>query len=359
VAIESLTLAVELFNRPNPTARAAGVLLPLQHGLEMLFKSVIYEKRGTIRQKGEQHSLKFSKCLGILRSDLGLLDEREALIAEMVDAHRDALQHYGSVITHQQLYVDAMGALTVFDDLHHRAFNGRLGDLPEFSELPLALTSKPPRSLHALVSSDFGEIKKLLAPRRRARTEAAELLRPHVLTDRAAQHPQAVQQPTDLELERMLDEIKAGRSWQKLLPGLADLALDHDDSVSFGLHIISRSKAPDGAIPARLVREGEPGAEEAVVYQERDRLKRFPFNQKALIERTDGANQEQVRAVIYLLKVKDDPKLYTEGTIGKVPFAQYSHEALAAVRRAVEDGRIPEAVAAYRQRPTARKPRGS
>lgn len=35
-ATESLTLAVEVFNGPSPTARTQGVLLNLQHSFEML-----------------------------------------------------------------------------------------------------------------------------------------------------------------------------------------------------------------------------------------------------------------------------------------------------------------------------------
>jgi hypothetical protein len=357
VSVESLTLAVEVFNRPNPTARTAGVLLPLQHALEMLFKAVIFEKRGTIREVGEDHSYRFSKCLRILRSDLCLLDESEVLIAEATDAHRDAVQHYGSLIRHEQLYVDAMGTLTVFDDLHDRVFRTRLADLPEFRDLPLALTSHPPKSLHTLVSSDFREIKRLLEPGRRARAEAAELLRPHVLTDRARRHPHEVVQPGERELEQMLKKIKGGATWIRLLPGLARLELSTTPEVSFGLHLISKARAPPDAIPAKLVSSEDPDAADAIAFRERDKFNQFPFNQKTLITQVDGANTDQVRALIYWLRVKDDPKLYIEGKISKMPFAQYSHAAVRVVRDALADGKLPDALAAWRARPTARRHR--
>lgn len=357
VSVESLTLAVEVFNRPNTTARTAGVLLPLQHALEMLFKAVIFEKRGTLRDKGEKHSFKFSKCLGILRSELRVLDERDALIAEMVDAHRDAVQHYGSIVRHEQLYVDAMGALTVFDDLHERVFSSRLADLDEFRDLPLALTSTPPKDFHTLVSRDFLAIRDLLGPKRRARAEAAELLRPHVLTERAATNPQQVEQPTERELDRMLNEIKAGRSWQKLLPGLSKLTLDQDRDVSFGLHLITKSKAPADAIPAKLVKEADPEAGDAIAVERRYLERDYPFIQKTLIENVEGVNQEQVRAIIYLLGIKEDTKMYAEGKLGRMPYALYSHAALRAIRHAVAEGRVEEAVQAYKKRPTYR-PRG-
>jgi len=50
--MESLTLAVEVFNRPSPTARTQGVLLHLQHAFEMLLKAAIWEERGRIQPKG-------------------------------------------------------------------------------------------------------------------------------------------------------------------------------------------------------------------------------------------------------------------------------------------------------------------
>lgn len=51
-AIESLTLSVEVFNRPSPVARAQGVMLPLQHAFEMLLKAAVWERRGAIQPKG-------------------------------------------------------------------------------------------------------------------------------------------------------------------------------------------------------------------------------------------------------------------------------------------------------------------
>jgi hypothetical protein len=48
VALESLTFAIEVFNRPSPIARVSDVLLRLQHALEMLFKATVCERRGTL-----------------------------------------------------------------------------------------------------------------------------------------------------------------------------------------------------------------------------------------------------------------------------------------------------------------------
>jgi hypothetical protein len=44
-AVDSLTLAIELFNRPSPTARDHAVPMLLGHTFEMLLKSIIYQAR--------------------------------------------------------------------------------------------------------------------------------------------------------------------------------------------------------------------------------------------------------------------------------------------------------------------------
>jgi hypothetical protein len=108
-AVESLTLAVEVFNQPSTVARTSGVLLHLQHALEMIFKAAILEKQGAIVPKRGKIAYSFSECLGILKNGYQLMDERQALAAALVDSHRDAVQHYGSRLREQALYADRDG----------------------------------------------------------------------------------------------------------------------------------------------------------------------------------------------------------------------------------------------------------
>ena len=44
-AVESLTLAIELFNRPSPVGREYATVMMAAHSFEMLLKAVIYENR--------------------------------------------------------------------------------------------------------------------------------------------------------------------------------------------------------------------------------------------------------------------------------------------------------------------------
>lgn len=122
--VESLTLAVEMFNRPLPVARTQGVLLNLQHAFEMLFKALIWEDRRRIQPPGSGKSFSFKKCLGILGS-MGLLSEDEKITAATIDAQRDSVQHQGADVTEERLYVAAMSGLRLFDELLHRGFGER------------------------------------------------------------------------------------------------------------------------------------------------------------------------------------------------------------------------------------------
>jgi HEPN domain-containing protein len=47
-AINSLLLAIEMFNRPHEAGRTEAVLMLLQHAFEMCLKAAIYEKRRAI-----------------------------------------------------------------------------------------------------------------------------------------------------------------------------------------------------------------------------------------------------------------------------------------------------------------------
>lgn len=54
-AIESLRLAIELYNRPHSTARKTSVLMLLGHAFEMLLKASIVENGGSIHTEGDNN----------------------------------------------------------------------------------------------------------------------------------------------------------------------------------------------------------------------------------------------------------------------------------------------------------------
>ena len=126
-AINSLLLAIELFNRPQEAGRAEGVVILLQHAFEMLIKGAIYQNRGTIFGTGEDVAYGFNRCLGIARSDLNILNEDEACTLAILDGLRDCAAHYLLDLTEQALYLHAQTAVTLFNQLLSSAFDERLG----------------------------------------------------------------------------------------------------------------------------------------------------------------------------------------------------------------------------------------
>jgi hypothetical protein len=345
-AVESVVLAVEMFNRPATYARAAGVLLPLQHALEMLFKAAIYEARGTIFPRGGAVSFKFSECLSILRSNLNLLTDDQVLVAASIDAHRDAVQHHGSGLREQFLFVDAMSGLTLFRDTLLAAFHERLGDYPAFTGRTLPVAVDPPREFTAIVDSDMRYIADLLRPGHRRRAEAMGLLRPYVLMERVTAVGEAVAQPTDDEMDALADRVRLDPDWTRLLPGIARLAFDSSSSMAYELRITKSKDAP----PVRLVSPEEPAAGEAGAILEVEVLKRFPFNVTEL-GRQASVNQFEAEAIVFASGFQSDPSLHRAVDVGSSSRPQivhrYSHKALKTMREVVERGGLREARGRY------------
>src|SRR5690349_11888822 len=95
-AVESLTLSVELFNRPSDAGRVHGVLIFMDHSFEMLLKACIVHKGGKIREARAKETIGFSSCVRKAFSDgeIRFLEEEEVLVLQSLNGLRDAAQHY-------------------------------------------------------------------------------------------------------------------------------------------------------------------------------------------------------------------------------------------------------------------------
>lgn len=353
MGLESLTLAVEMFNRPLPTARAQGVLLNLQHAFEMLFKAILWEETRRIQPPGSGKSFSFKHCLGVLRGR-GLLNEDEAMTAATIDAHRDGVQHQGADVTEERLYIDAMSGLRLFDELLYRAFSERLANYPAFAGRMLPIAASPPRELHVLTTNDVERVRDLLKPSKHRRAEAYALLRTLLASEQVANDAMAdIEQPTEGALDRVARQMQNTDDWTKLFPGLARQTLTEDEDVIYKLRIVKRG---DDAAPVRVVKPGEPGAEDAASLLKYNLMDQYPFGLKALGEQT-GLNQYDAQAVVHLLGIKTRDEAFKEFRVDKVSFAHYSHQALREVREAVRANRLREARAAYSEYQRAKRER--
>jgi hypothetical protein len=343
-SMESLTLSVEVFNRPSPVARTQGVLLNLQHAYEMLLKAIIWDDRGRIQPKGGGNSYSFRECIGIVRG-MGKLSEDDAVTAMTIAGQRDAVQHQGAAVTDERLYINAASGLRLFDDLLSRCFGERLADHPDFAHRMLPITAQPPRELHLLTSSDVDHIRDLLKPPRRRHAEALALLRTLVVSEQVADDPTAeVRQPTEGQLERIAKKLQETDDWTKVLPGLARLSLERDEGQTYNLRIV---KSKDAA-GVRVVRRGEEGAEDAVSILKVSELEHYAFYLKDLASKA-GLTQYEAQAFVHLLDIKNDSESYREMWMGKQLHKRYSGRALKLIRDARDAGRLEEAKASLRE----------
>ena len=67
-AVDSVRLAIELYNRPHPVARKKSVLMLLGHSFEMLLKAAILENGGSIHTQGENNqTIGLKKAINLCR----------------------------------------------------------------------------------------------------------------------------------------------------------------------------------------------------------------------------------------------------------------------------------------------------
>lgn len=342
-AINSLLLAIELFNHPHDAGRTEAVLILLQHAFEMLLKAAIYQARGTIFDPGEGISYRFDKCLGIARSDLGILNEDQAVTLSILDGERDCAAHNLLDLTEQALYVHTQTAVTLFDKVLTSVFSERLADHLPTRVLPVS--TNPPQDMLTFLDSEFSQIKELLGPRRRRRAEVSGRLRHVMIIESNISGDR--RQPTDLGVTRVIARVNAGDTWQSIFPGIATL---HLDTGGHGLSVSMRFTREPTAAPVRTVRPGEPGADEAVLVREVNLQDRFSMGVRKLAHNL-GLTEYLTLALIYSMKLRSDSECYREFTMGESSlFKHFSPLALERLRQAKETMDLSEVQRQYKER---------
>lgn len=317
-AVDSLVLAVEIFNRPSDRGRPDAVLISLDHAFEMLLKAGIVHRGGKIREPRAKQTIGFDACVRRALSDgtVRFLTEEQALVLQTINALRDAAQHYLLEISEQQLYLHAQAGVTLFDDLLRELFGERLGSFLPERVLPVSVS--PPRDLAVLMANEVQEIAALLEPGRRRRVEARSRVRSIAIMEASVEGQRV--QPGRGDLDRLLDRISAGNDWTTIFPGVAALRLDTDgDGIPFSLRIVKA----DDALPIRLVSESDdPGA--AVVAVKRvNELDYYSLGHQQVAERV-GLTGPRTTAVIRALDLQSDQEYFKEIRIGSQVYKRYS-----------------------------------
>ena len=105
-----------------------------------------------------------------------------------------------------------------------------------------------------MIEADFRQIKALIAPGSRKQIDAKAKLKSLALVEASLSGVRS--QPSEYEINKLVREIRGGKSWKSLFPGIASLQLDTKGT---GINVDIRITKKTGD-PVHLVREGTPGA---------------------------------------------------------------------------------------------------
>lgn len=339
-SIESLILAIELFNRPSEIARSHGVLMFLQHSFEMLLKAAILQKTGRIHPKDDGYTYSFKSCLQIANEQLGILTRDGKITLEILDEQRDQAVHFYADVSEDMLYVHAQSSVTLFAELLQSAFARNLA-----TELPsriLPISTRPPNELQSLLWSELQEVDKLLqAGQRRGAQAAAKLRSVLAFTVGTREDGQRI---NEQEIEDAIQQRRNKGDWAIILPEVVQLDLTANGTGVPVFFKISKN-SPVG------LKIAKPGEEVVgtLVKQEVDLWDVFNLTLNDIKAKL-GLNQFETQALIYDLGIKNNQDLYRELRRHSQTIKGYSKKALDLMRDELSKKDMKEVVTRYKRR---------
>lgn len=344
-AVESLTLAIELFNRPSPLGREHATVMMAAHAFEMLLKAVIYEERKKVGFKSGDRSFGLGKCIDVAMSGLGVIDADDRVVLRTLRAERNDATHDFITISDDVLWLQLRSAVTIFQKVLLGLTGQDLSEVMPGRVLPVSAT--PPTDVALVVGKEVEQITELLTPSKRRGAEARARLLPIIALDRAARGLD--DSPTEAEIKMVMDDLKARKEWKVVFPGVVGLRVADGSGSSDLVQEISLKIDPKrGDLAVRLAREGE----DAVAYRVVDTFDRYSVKLSKFGPKL-GLNRYEGYAVIDALKLRSDETCYHEKRTpkGNVQFQGLSPKALDRARMALADDPdlVEKAVADYKR----------
>jgi hypothetical protein len=321
-ATDSLFLSIDHFNRPSERGRHEAVLIFLDRAFELLLKAAVLHLGGKIRETRSSHTIGFDKCVRKCVSETKCLTEEEALTIQNINTLRDAAQHYVISLSEQHLYLHAQSGLTLFNAVLKTVFAKQTSDF--FPERVLPITTSPPESLASVIRAEFNDVKKLVAPKSRKRLEALAKLRALAVLERSLAGERT--QPSPKELADYVRQIRDGKRWTDIFPGVATLNLEASGS-GFNLQLRLTKKTGD---PVQLVPEG---ASDATVVGVR-RVNELDFYSLGLrgVASKVGLTQPMTLAIIRALGLQEDTEYFKPIRVGSQLYKRYSQKAVERIK---------------------------
>lgn len=324
-AICSMRIAMSTFNSYDDEGRVCSVLLHLQHACEMLLKAVLVQKRVKIFDQENGKSISFDRALHLCRQNHGLT-EAEAGTMRMIDALRDAEQHWFTVVEEDVLYLQTRALVTVFDIYLKRAL-----DLDLSSRIParvLPVSTKPPGDFDFLVDREYRLIGELLKPGKRKRDEARARVRTLLAMEGLAAEEVQI---SEKDINRIEKAIKSGSELGEVFPRLNTIASTIEgEGPAITVHF-SKKEGP----PVKFVAGDDPQAAAAV--RQVDLQKKFRMGATDLA-RALKLTPPRALALRRHLKIDDDPSCRHRFEFGSSTHDRFSDNARKKMKAALEEG---------------------
>lgn len=344
-AIDSLILAVELFNRPSDRGRRCGVLIWLDHAFEMLMKAALIYRGHPIRVKGQPKTFSSETCLRRIldQGDLRFITEDQANLLRALNTLRDGEQHHYVEVAEESLYLLAQGSFSAFRAIYREVFEDDLrSHLPE---RVLPISTMPPEDLESVFQHEVEAVRKLLQPGTRRRYQALARLKSLAIIEGALEGE--VDPPTDYALGKLAEEVRANRAFEDMFPGVAALEITATGTgPSLDLQIVKK-----GGMPVSFSNEilDEEGPTPVLAIRRVNELGFYCFGRNDLADKT-GLSQPRTSAVIWHLNLKSDDTCFKQIPIGKSTHERYSQAALARIREAIDADDLDEIWRRYQLR---------
>lgn len=320
-AIDSFTLALEIFNRPHDTGRINASLILLDHSFEMLLKAVLLNQGGTIRDTPDGNTIGFDRCTNAAvdgqedAPSIDFIEPEDATVLRSLNQLRDAAQHEYIDLSEHQLYLHARQAVELFDRILSENFNDSLNEF--LPERVLPLSTRHPIDILTAIDNDYEHVEELLeagdTELARARLRAIESIE-RALDDEATP-------PSKSELDEKLDIIREDTDLTKIFPAIVTVGDDPEDTAELGGLSTPLQIGDEGPLVRYATEEDLEEEEDVNIFKEVNPHDRYNLDFFKTAENLSDRIGEDIswmktKAVMKELGLLDDPKYHKELSTG-------------------------------------------
>jgi hypothetical protein len=341
-SLSSLRTSVTAFNSLDNDGRTTAVLLNLQHAFEMLLKASLDSAKVTVFDKRSEKSISFEAAIRKCQETPGIkVSDGDAGTMRVIDAWRDAEQHWYATVDEGLLYLHVRAAITLYDELLHKVFGERLGDHLPTRVLPIS--SEPPQDFQLLVDREYSRIAELLHPKRRGRGEAHSRIRA-LLAMESHTDPDAAE-IREVDVRRVERGVRSGKPRTQVFPKLSTVGSSvTGDGLTVEVKLVKTNGLPMTYVPAGS--GVEPAAIRLVDLEKKFYMGAYDLADNADIKRTTATAVRRH----FNLDANDD--VYSHRFVfGSQSLLRYSDNALRKMKEAKEALNIDHLWAAHRPAP--------